>query len=89
MVEVEYRQRLKNGLRHAALKGLRPDKKPRLIRRSTLSVLVDEETIVWATTEDESGSWEKQSLLKDPTTNYSTGVTRSGCKGAAWLKPFS
>lgn len=33
-VEVEYRQRLKNGLRHAALKGLRPEKKPRLIRRS-------------------------------------------------------
>ena len=37
VVEVEYRQRLKNGLRHAALKGLRPEKKRGLIRRSTLS----------------------------------------------------
>ena len=37
VVEVEYRQRLKNGLRHAALKGLRPDKKPGLIRRSPMS----------------------------------------------------
>lgn len=36
-VEVEYRQRLKDGLRHAALKGLRPEKKPGLIRRSPLS----------------------------------------------------
>ncbi len=36
VVEVEYRQLLKNGLRHAALKGLRPEKKPRLIRRSPL-----------------------------------------------------
>jgi len=35
--EVEYRQRLKAGLRHAALKGLRPEKKPGLIRRSPLS----------------------------------------------------
>jgi hypothetical protein len=26
-VEVEYRQRLRNGLRHAALKGIKPDKK--------------------------------------------------------------
>ena len=26
VVEVEYRQRLKDGLRHAVLKGLRPDK---------------------------------------------------------------
>jgi len=34
VVEVEYRQRLKDGLRHAALKGLRPEKKPGLIRRS-------------------------------------------------------
>jgi ATP-dependent DNA ligase len=34
-VEVEYRQRLKDGLRHAALKGLRPDKRPGLIRRSS------------------------------------------------------
>ena len=34
VVEVEYRQRLKSGLRHAALKGLRPEKKPALIRRS-------------------------------------------------------
>jgi ATP-dependent DNA ligase len=31
VVEVEYRQRLKGGLRHAALKGIRPDKKPRLL----------------------------------------------------------
>ena len=37
VVEVEYRQRLKDGLRHAALKGLRPDKKPGLIRRSPLN----------------------------------------------------
>ena len=37
VVEVEYRQRLTGGLRHAALKGLRPDKKPGLIRRSPLS----------------------------------------------------
>jgi bifunctional non-homologous end joining protein LigD len=36
VVEVEYRQRLKDGLRHAALKGLRPEKKPGLIRRSPL-----------------------------------------------------
>ena len=32
-VEVEYRQRLRDGLRHAALEGIRPDKRPRLIRR--------------------------------------------------------
>jgi hypothetical protein len=31
--EVEYRQRLKDGLRHAALKGLRPERKPGLILR--------------------------------------------------------
>ena len=37
VVEVEYRQRLKSGLRHAALKGLRPEKKPGVIRRSPLS----------------------------------------------------
>ncbi len=37
VVEVEYRQRLKDGLRHAALKGLRPDKKSGLIRRSPMS----------------------------------------------------
>ena len=36
-VEVEYRQRLKDGLRHAALKGLRPEKKPGLIRRSPMT----------------------------------------------------
>jgi bifunctional non-homologous end joining protein LigD len=36
VVEVEYRQRLKTGLRHATLKGLRPDKKPRLIQPSPL-----------------------------------------------------
>ena len=34
VVEVEYRKRMKVGLRHAALKGLRPEKKPGLIRRS-------------------------------------------------------
>jgi ATP-dependent DNA ligase len=37
VVEVEYRQRLKDGLRHAALKGIRPEKKPGMIRRSTMS----------------------------------------------------
>jgi hypothetical protein len=37
VVEVEYRQRLKDGLRHAALNGLRPDKKPGVIRRSAMS----------------------------------------------------
>jgi bifunctional non-homologous end joining protein LigD len=37
VVEVEYRQRLKEGLRHAALKGLRPDKKLGLIRRPLLN----------------------------------------------------
>ncbi len=37
VVEVEYRQRLKDGLRHASLKGLRPEKKPGLIRRSLLN----------------------------------------------------
>ena len=37
VVEVEYRQRLNDGLRHAAFKGLRPEKKPGLIRRSPLS----------------------------------------------------
>jgi len=37
VVEVEYRQRLKDGLRHSALKGIRPDKKPRTIRLSPLS----------------------------------------------------
>lgn len=37
VVEVEYRQRLKDGLRHAALKGLRPEKKPGVIRRSPLN----------------------------------------------------
>jgi len=36
VVEVEYQQRLKDGLRHAALKGLRPEKKPGLIRRSPM-----------------------------------------------------
>jgi hypothetical protein len=34
--EVEYRQRVKDGLRHAALKGLGLEKKPGLIRRSPL-----------------------------------------------------
>ncbi len=37
IVEVEYWQRLKDGLHHAALKGLRPEKKRGLIRRSLLS----------------------------------------------------
>lgn len=37
VVEVEYRQRLEAGLRHAALKGIRPDKRPSLIRRSLLT----------------------------------------------------
>jgi ATP-dependent DNA ligase len=37
VVEVEYRQRLKDGLRHAALKGIRPDKKPSVIRRPALA----------------------------------------------------
>jgi hypothetical protein len=37
VVEVEYRQRLMDGLSHAALKGLRPAKKPGLIRRSPMS----------------------------------------------------
>ena len=35
VVEVVYRQRLRDGLRHA-LKGIRPDKKPGTIRRSAL-----------------------------------------------------
>jgi hypothetical protein len=34
MVEVEYRQWLKDGLRHAALKRLRLEKKPGLERHS-------------------------------------------------------
>lgn len=34
VVEVEYRQRLKDGLRHAVLRGLRPEKTPGAIRRS-------------------------------------------------------
>jgi ATP-dependent DNA ligase len=33
VVEVEYRPRLKDGLRHAAVKGFRPEKIPGLIRR--------------------------------------------------------
>jgi ATP-dependent DNA ligase len=36
VVEVEYRQRLEDGLRHAVLKGLRPDKLPGSVRRSAL-----------------------------------------------------
>jgi len=35
--EIEYPQRVKGGLRHASLMGIRPDKRPRLIRRSPLS----------------------------------------------------
>jgi bifunctional non-homologous end joining protein LigD len=34
VVEVEYRRRQKDGLRHAALKRLRPEKKPGVMRRS-------------------------------------------------------
>jgi len=34
--EIEYPQRVKGGLRHASLMGIRPDKRPRLIRRSPL-----------------------------------------------------
>ena len=46
--EIEYPQRLKNGLRHAALKGLRPEKKPGLIRRSPLltNVALFEGTVI-------------------------------------------
>jgi bifunctional non-homologous end joining protein LigD len=33
VVQVEYRQRLRDGLRHAALKAVRPDMKPGVIRR--------------------------------------------------------
>jgi len=36
-VEAEYRQRLKEGLCHAALKGIRPEKKPGVIRRPPLT----------------------------------------------------
>ncbi len=36
VVEAECRQRLKDGLRHAALKGLRLEKKPGLMRRSPM-----------------------------------------------------
>jgi bifunctional non-homologous end joining protein LigD len=36
VVEVEYRQRLEDGLRHAVLKGLRPEKTRGVIRRSLL-----------------------------------------------------
>jgi hypothetical protein len=37
VVEVEYREPMKDGLRYASLKGLRPEKKPGVIRRSPLS----------------------------------------------------
>jgi ATP-dependent DNA ligase len=37
VVEVEYRQRLRDGLRHAVLKGFRADKRPGVIRRSVTS----------------------------------------------------
>jgi ATP-dependent DNA ligase len=33
VVEVEFTQRIGDGLRHAALKGLRPDKKAREVHR--------------------------------------------------------
>ena len=34
VVEVEYRERLEDGLRHAALKVLRPDKEPGKVRQT-------------------------------------------------------
>jgi ATP-dependent DNA ligase len=37
VVQVEYPQRTGEGLRHAALKGLRPDQSPRRVVQSTLS----------------------------------------------------
>ena len=37
VVQVEYRKRTGEGLRHAALKGLRPDQSPRRVVQSTLS----------------------------------------------------
>ena len=37
VVQVEYRKRTGEGLRHAALKGLRPDESPRRVVPSTLS----------------------------------------------------
>jgi bifunctional non-homologous end joining protein LigD len=37
VVQVEYRQRVKSGLRHAALKGIRPDKRPLPIRRAAFA----------------------------------------------------
>ena len=37
VVEVEYRQRQKDRLRHATLKGVRPEKKPGVIRRSAMT----------------------------------------------------
>ena len=37
VVQVEYRKRTGRGLRHAALKGLRPDQLPRRVVQSTLS----------------------------------------------------
>jgi hypothetical protein len=53
VVEVEYRQRLKDGLRHAAPKGLGPDKKPELIRRSPLS---DRGPVLIAESSDHEGN---------------------------------
>ena len=37
VVQVEYRKRTGEGLRHAALKGLRPDQSPRRVVQPTLS----------------------------------------------------
>ena len=37
VVQVEYRKRTGEGLRHAALKGLRPDQSPRRVVQLTLS----------------------------------------------------
>jgi len=37
VVQVEYRQRTGEGLRHAALKGLRADQSPRRVVQPTLS----------------------------------------------------
>jgi hypothetical protein len=59
-----------------------------LLSDSSKKIIVDEETIVWAEATDGSGSYPKLSLLADPTTEYVTGVTRNGCKGAAWIKEF-
>jgi len=55
-------------------------------RRQALTV--DEETVVWATTVDGSGSYRKNSLLADPTTEYDTGVRDDCANSAVWIKAF-